>query len=203
MKSGLYHLPCLQKWPKFKSQLKVIWSWELWKGHIKEIEGQFGTAVVSYFIFLRFIFGMNSFVSTFWFSFITIPTIIYLQLNSPPGAASLVSCAYQPTNNSDALCPTDSLSVLGTNVTLEMGTFVYQLEVSGEYSCSFPASFDVETFEVRDCSFEGVRFNDSLSYMVAQREGTNVINVSATPITGVCLCEPCVVCVGILWPQNK
>ncbi len=180
----------LQKWPKLKSRLKVVLSWELWKGHIKEIEGLFGTAVVSYFIFLRFIFGMNSFVTTFWFSLVVIPGIIYLQINNPPSAASPLTCVYQPTNISDFLCPTDDLSLLGTNLTMESGTFLYQLQVSGVYSCDFPPMVNgeplgIDTFTVRDCAFGGPLFNDSLMYMVAEQEGRSVINVSTIPITEV------------------
>ena len=172
-----------QKWPKLKSRLKVVLSWELWKGHMKEIEGHFGTAVVSYFIFLRFIFGMNSFVTTFWFSLVVIPGIIYIQVNNPPGADSQLSCVYHPTNNSDVLCPGDDLSLLGTNMTLESGIFVYQLDLPGVYSCSIPPTINgeplgVDTFVVRECAFSDPLLNGSVMYMVAEKEGSTTINVS-------------------------
>lgn len=171
----------LQKWPKFKSRLKVILSWELWKGHMKEIEGHFGTAVVSYFIFLRFIFGMNAFVTTFWFSLVVIPGIVYIQVNDPPNDPSQLSCAYQPSNISDFLCSDDDLALLGTNMTLmDSGDFVFQLDVSGEYSCNLPSMVagEPDTFTVRECAFSGPFVNDSMMYMTADQEGSTTINVS-------------------------
>ena len=183
--------PCLQKWPKLKSRLKVLLSYELWKGHLKEVEGSFGTAVVSYFTFLRFLYAMNAFVTIFWYSFIVIPMIVFLLTNNPPSAASTLACAYQPVNTSELLCPTDSLSLLDTNQTLEDdGTFVYQLNVPGEYSCEFPAmvngeAVEVDTFEVRNCDFGDTIMNGSLEYRLAEKEGVSVLNVSTIPVTGV------------------
>ena len=70
----------LQKWPKLRSRFKVLLSWELWKGHMKEVEGHFGTSVVSYFIFLRFLFVMNLVIFALWFGFVVVPAIVYNQV---------------------------------------------------------------------------------------------------------------------------
>lgn len=67
----------LQKWPKVKSRLRVLLSYELWKGHMKEVEGHFGTAVVSYFIFLRYLFFMNLVIFAFWVGFVVVPQIVW------------------------------------------------------------------------------------------------------------------------------
>lgn len=74
----------MQKWPKIKSRLQVIRSWELWKEHMKEIEGHFGTAVVSYFIFLRWLFIMNIIIFALWFSFVIIPNAVFISGKSTP-----------------------------------------------------------------------------------------------------------------------
>ena len=77
-------LPHTQKWPKIKSRLQVVRSWELWKGHMKEVEGHFGTAVVSYFIFLRWLFLMNIVIFALWFGLVVIPNIAYISCEWSP-----------------------------------------------------------------------------------------------------------------------
>ncbi|KAL5473026.1 hypothetical protein EMCRGX_G027466 [Ephydatia muelleri] len=65
------------KWPKLKSKLQVTLSYELWKVHMKQVEGNFGTAVVSYFILLRWLFLVNVGIFTLWFGFVCIPQFIW------------------------------------------------------------------------------------------------------------------------------
>ena len=67
----------LQKWPKIASRLRILLSYELWKGHLKQVEGHFGTAVVSYFIFLRWLFILNLIIFAFWFGLVVIPQSIW------------------------------------------------------------------------------------------------------------------------------
>ena len=83
----------LQKWPKIKSQLRVLKSYELWKGHMKEVEGHFGTGVVSYFIFLRWLFVMNLILVIFWLGFIVVPQIIW-EINNSTSTTSLATCVF-------------------------------------------------------------------------------------------------------------
>ncbi|XP_057699828.1 transmembrane channel-like protein 7 isoform X2 [Corythoichthys intestinalis] len=49
---------------------------QLWRGDIHLIEGMFGTGILSYFSFLRFLVMLNLIIFTFMFSFILLPIII-------------------------------------------------------------------------------------------------------------------------------
>ena len=82
-----------------KSRVAVLLSWELWKDHMKEVEGHFGTATVSYFIFLRFLFFMNLIIFAFWFGFVVIPQSAFEDTNNPPGPNSSVACVFSVAQN--------------------------------------------------------------------------------------------------------
>lgn len=142
---------------------------------MKEVEGLFGTSVVSYFIFLRFLFVMNLVIFALWFGFVVTPGIVYVVVNDPPNVESQLACAYEPSNLSDFLCPTDDTSLLDTNDTLEVGVFVYQVVEEGMYSCTVPEGAD--NFLVRGCEFASGG-NDSIPLLVADRESNEDLNVS-------------------------
>ena len=57
---------------------------------MKEVEGHFGTAVVSYFIFLRWLFIMNILIFALWFGFVVIPNAVYISCESV--SQSVKSC---------------------------------------------------------------------------------------------------------------
>lgn len=50
---------------------------ELWQGTMKEIGGKFGTSVLSYFVFLKWLLMFNIFSFLVNFGFITIPQLVY------------------------------------------------------------------------------------------------------------------------------
>ncbi|XP_060907271.1 transmembrane channel-like protein 5 [Labrus mixtus] len=50
---------------------------ELWQGIMKEIGGKFGTSVLSYFVFLKWLLMFNIFSFLVNFCFITIPMLVY------------------------------------------------------------------------------------------------------------------------------
>ncbi|XP_070683565.1 transmembrane channel-like protein 5 [Pempheris klunzingeri] len=50
---------------------------ELWQGIMKEIGGRFGTSVLSYFLFLKWLLMFNMFSFLVNFGFITIPLLVY------------------------------------------------------------------------------------------------------------------------------
>ncbi|XP_067354176.1 transmembrane channel-like protein 5 isoform X2 [Channa argus] len=50
---------------------------QLWQGVMKEISGRFGTSVLSYFIFLKWLLVFNIFSFLINFGFITIPLLVY------------------------------------------------------------------------------------------------------------------------------
>lgn len=50
---------------------------ELWHGIMKEIGGKFGTSVLTYFLFLKWLLLFNIFSFVVNFSFITVPLLVY------------------------------------------------------------------------------------------------------------------------------
>ncbi|KAG7214543.1 hypothetical protein INR49_023058, partial [Caranx melampygus] len=61
---------------------------ELWQGIMKEIGGKFGTSVLSYFVFLKWLLMFNIFSFLVNFGFITIPMLVYDPLpNIPPNVS--------------------------------------------------------------------------------------------------------------------
>jgi hypothetical protein len=150
---------------------------------MKEVEGHFGTAIVSYFIFLRFLFVMNLLIFALWFGFVVVPGIVYIEVNDSPNVASQLACAYEPSNISRLLCPSDNISFVGTNETLKEGVFVYQVAVAGRYTCNV-SDFgeDVGVFSVQSCSFgDTLSVETSLGmfeYEVAESEGGETIQVA-------------------------
>ncbi|XP_061625739.1 transmembrane channel-like protein 5 isoform X1 [Phyllopteryx taeniolatus] len=58
---------------------------ELWQGIMKEIGGKFGTSVLTYFLFLKWLLMFNIFSFLVNFGFITIPLLVYdISPNLPP-----------------------------------------------------------------------------------------------------------------------
>ncbi|XP_034044790.1 transmembrane channel-like protein 5 isoform X2 [Thalassophryne amazonica] len=57
---------------------------ELWQGTMKEIGGRFGTSVLSYFMFLKWLLMFNIFSFLVNFGFITIPLLVYEPSPSTP-----------------------------------------------------------------------------------------------------------------------
>ncbi|XP_040892551.1 transmembrane channel-like protein 5 [Toxotes jaculatrix] len=61
---------------------------ELWQGIMKEIGGRFGTSVLSYFVFLKWLLMFNIFSFLVNFGFITIPLLVYdPSPNIPPNVS--------------------------------------------------------------------------------------------------------------------
>ena len=147
--------PCvLQKWPKIKSQLRILKSYELWKGHVKEVEGHFGTGVVSYFIFLRWLFVMNLILVIFWLSLIVVPQIIW-EINTSTSTTSLATCVFP-----DELDFTGSLADMITNTTDPLeSTTLNRTCMDGNRNPTmrlYDASFctpSTDAVEIRFCEF--------------------------------------------------
>lgn len=64
----------MTKWSEYLTKM------ELWRSSLKKIEGNFGTGVVAYFLFLRWLMVLNLFIFTIIFMFIVLPQIV---LNEP------------------------------------------------------------------------------------------------------------------------
>ncbi|XP_065681271.1 transmembrane channel-like protein 7 isoform X2 [Hydra vulgaris] len=81
----------LSRWQHFKLNNAIRWLhfrrflgnfrsfFNIWKGHMKEIEGMFGSGVVSYFILMRWLLMLNVLVCIILLSFLFVPQIIFLQ----------------------------------------------------------------------------------------------------------------------------
>lgn len=57
---------------------------ELWHGIMKEIGGKFGSSVLSYFVFLKWLLMFNIFSFLVNFGFITIPLLVYNHTTNVP-----------------------------------------------------------------------------------------------------------------------
>lgn len=65
-------------WMHFKHRMaEFAYSLELWRSHMKKIEGHFGTGVTSYFLFLKWLFLLNIPVFTLTLGFVVVPQILY------------------------------------------------------------------------------------------------------------------------------
>ncbi|XP_046583487.1 transmembrane channel-like protein 7 [Haliotis rubra] len=83
---------------KFNMKAKeAISAIEFWGSSFRRIEGHHGTGVLSYFVFLRWMFGLNVLLFLLMFGFITVPTILqpsidYSASSTEPGVAQAYTC---------------------------------------------------------------------------------------------------------------
>lgn len=164
----------MKQWPKLKSRLRVVFGYELWKGHMKEVEGNFGTAVVSYFIFLRWLFLMNLVIFILWFGLVVIPQLVWVAETDAPRTPSQLSCVFNLnyTGNLRA-CPDSSPPLI----------FPPPEELIRENSRLLCGGGEVEEdearFDVGECELD--LENNTL---VARREHPdNVVNLASCNIT--------------------
>ncbi|XP_072373738.1 transmembrane channel-like protein 2-B [Scyliorhinus torazame] len=81
-----YKVMMMKKWIKFKRDFENFkTSCIPWEMKIKEIESHFGSSVASYFIFLRWLYGMNLVLFSLTFGLVVIPEVLMgLQYGSIP-----------------------------------------------------------------------------------------------------------------------
>lgn len=73
----VFRMRVVMRWRHFTGTVKEwLYSLEPWRGHLKDIEGQFGSGVVSYFVFLRWLMLLNLFVFLIEFGFVSLPTLV-------------------------------------------------------------------------------------------------------------------------------
>lgn len=75
----------MTKWSEYLTKM------ELWRSSLKKIEGNFGTGVVAYFVFLRWLMILNLLIFSIIFVFIILPQLVLIEpkdrpcdLNEPP-----------------------------------------------------------------------------------------------------------------------
>ncbi|XP_013380167.1 transmembrane channel-like protein 7 isoform X2 [Lingula anatina] len=65
------------EWERFKVRFKdALSNLEVWRGSFKEVEGHFGTGIMSYFRFVKWIFFLNVYIAVITFCVITLPHLI-------------------------------------------------------------------------------------------------------------------------------
>jgi hypothetical protein len=68
---------CSVSWKHFKDHMSELkYHLTLWAGHIKEVESHFGTGIVSYFVFLRWVFLVNLLLCLLWIFFVVVPQAV-------------------------------------------------------------------------------------------------------------------------------
>lgn len=79
----------MTKWSEYLTKM------ELWRTSLKKIEGNFGTGVVAYFVFLRWLMILNLLIFSIIFVFIILPQLVLIEpkdlpcdLNVPPTLAT-------------------------------------------------------------------------------------------------------------------
>ncbi|XP_041364901.1 transmembrane channel-like protein 7 [Gigantopelta aegis] len=72
-------------WQHFKySMAEMMYSIELWKSDLKKIEGHFGTSVLSYFLFLKWLFLINIPIFLVTFGFVVLPRVLQRWFEDTP-----------------------------------------------------------------------------------------------------------------------
>ncbi|KAJ7371092.1 Transmembrane channel-like [Desmophyllum pertusum] len=78
----------ISSWKAFRLRVAMYWKltlssiseWsrdlELWKGHLKEVEGRFGNGVLSFFVFLKWLLFLNTVIFILEFGLISLPSVI-------------------------------------------------------------------------------------------------------------------------------
>jgi len=133
-------LKLAMSWALFKNRTsEFIYALELWRSPLKEVEGEFGNGVLSYFLFLRSLLILNIIIFFLVFSFLTVPQIFKEE--------KLLTAVNSVTNVSK----TNQTSVLNTNVSpgnVSSNTSSYQ-KITSTTTCSVPV-YNSSTKGVQD-----------------------------------------------------
>ncbi|XP_013145786.1 PREDICTED: transmembrane channel-like protein 7 [Papilio polytes] len=103
---GLEQLQWRQRkvWHRFKKRFaEILAKLELWQSPMRVIEGKFGTGVVSYFLFLRWLFFLNIALSLFIILFLILPNSLIQDVCDDCGENSTLCCFDNITSNNVVL----------------------------------------------------------------------------------------------------
>lgn len=78
---------------------------------MKEVEGHFGSTIVSYFIFLRWLFIMNIIIFALWAGFVVVPNVVHIIAEQPPRTASLLACIFNSSSALEFVCPDGTMGI--------------------------------------------------------------------------------------------
>nr|XP_058970366.1 transmembrane channel-like protein 7 [Pocillopora verrucosa] len=103
----------ISRWKAFKMQIAMSWKltktavsewsrdYELWKGHLKRVEGRFGNGVSSFFVFLKLLFFLNMATFILEFGFVTLPSVI-IEPSTTSNSCTFTTAETQQRNTSSA-----------------------------------------------------------------------------------------------------
>ncbi|XP_077979713.1 transmembrane channel-like protein 7 [Glandiceps talaboti] len=74
---------------------------EVWRSSFKEVEGKFGSGIVTYFVFLKWVVFLNLYIFLLWFIFVVIPQAVFSRLIDVDQTNQ--TCPYEVTPEADAL----------------------------------------------------------------------------------------------------
>ncbi|RZF34662.1 hypothetical protein LSTR_LSTR010827 [Laodelphax striatellus] len=120
-------------WEQFKMQWKETYSkLELWKHSLKKIEGNFGTGVVAFFLFVKWLMLLNLTISAMIVVFVVMPTVMLPPAPAPPSHADPCSVFISPdnqTNNEPVYCCSTSYKLVKNRT--ENETFIDFVQGTG------------------------------------------------------------------------
>ncbi|XP_049882155.1 transmembrane channel-like protein 7 [Pectinophora gossypiella] len=107
---GLEQLHWRQRkvWHRFRARFtELMGKLELWQSPMREIEGKFGTGVVSYFLFLKWLLFLNLTISLFVILFLILPKVLLVEDTRkcegfPQNSSTCCSEAYLDRNLTDS-----------------------------------------------------------------------------------------------------
>ncbi|EDO32630.1 predicted protein, partial [Nematostella vectensis] len=149
-------LGALSWWRSFVTGLRE-WKYamELWRGHLKQVEGQFGSGVVSYFSFLRWLLFLNLLIFALEFGFVVLPTVVICtSWNQESHMNNITGCSYQkPVSTNQSLQLGDV-----PNAVLQFFTGQGWIGTTLMFYSNYPSK--------RLISEEGVTYNLPLAYLL-------------------------------------
>lgn len=98
----------MKKWSEYYTKM------ELWRSSLKKIEGNFGTGVVAYFVFLRWLMILNLLIFSIIFVFIILPQFLLIEPKDLPCDLSL------PPVTAMRIVPDNINITVGFNDTIEI-----------------------------------------------------------------------------------
>ncbi|KAL9956731.1 hypothetical protein ACROYT_G038255 [Oculina patagonica] len=111
----------VSRWKAFRMQVAMSWKltkssishwsrdYELWKGHLKNVEGRFGNGVSSFFVFLKSLLFLNIVTFILEFGLVTLPSVIIE--NNVTFRANTNSCYFDDSSSSTAQYSSNSITV--------------------------------------------------------------------------------------------
>lgn len=142
-------------WDQFKTRSKeYIHKMELWKNSMRNIEGNFGTGVVAFFLFLKWLFFLNLIILIIVFTFITLPSLL-LDIQEPSDVNPETNSSDTATNQRN-----DNETVSANNIIMDIiqGTGIL------ESTPFFYGYYSNETLTAQDGKFRFV-YNIPLAYV--------------------------------------